>query len=135
MQAFMEDTTDIGELNRALRLYQDITGILKVMQVHGGVLLAKETMDVISKLVEGNIERPEDAQEVVSRAVMHLSDYLEHVEAGNKDIPLALMPLLNDLRASHNAALLSENVLFFLILITLKSQKLPTRSKRMIVIG
>lgn len=113
IQIFVEDTTEIGEINKALRLFQDITGILRVMQVHGGVLLAKETTDVVRGLVDGNIQRHEEAQDVISRAVMHLQDYLEHVEAGNKDIPLALMPVLNDLRASRDAALLSENVLFF----------------------
>ena len=113
IQIYVEDNDDVDELKKAFDLFRDITGILKLMQVHGAVLLAKETTDVIHGLVEEKIEQPEQAQDVLSRAVMHLSDYLEHVEAGNKDIPLALMPLLNDLRSSRGAALLSENVLFF----------------------
>ena len=113
IQAYVEDNANQGELSHALELLNKIAYVLKIMQVHGGVLLATEAALVIEKVVSGEIENPEEAQDVVSRGVVRLGDYLEHVEAGNKDVPLVLMPLLNDLRASRNAALLSENVLFF----------------------
>ena len=45
--------------------------------------------------------------------MLQLPDYLESLLAGSKDVPMVLLPLLNDLRASRNASLLSENVLFF----------------------
>ena len=113
IQAFVEDNGNQAELKHALDLLQKTTSVLKIMQVHGGVLLANETAQVVEKLINEEIENTEQAQDVVSRAVVGLSDYLEHVEAGNKDIPIVLMPLLNDLRASRGEPLLSENILFF----------------------
>ena len=113
IQAYVEDNANLDELKHALELLNKIASVLKIMQVHGGVLLATEAALVVEKLADGEIDKAEEAQDVVSRAVVRLSDYLEHVEAGNKDIPLVLMPLLNDLRASRDSALLSENVLFF----------------------
>lgn len=113
IQAYVEDNANQDELSHALVLLNKIAYVLKIMQVHGGVLLATEAALVVEKIVSGEIENAEEAQDVVSRGVVRLGDYLEHVEAGNKDVPLVLMPLLNDLRASRNAALLSENVLFF----------------------
>lgn len=113
IQAYIEDNSNITELKHAVKVIGQTANTLQIMQVHGGVLLANETLKVIDKLIDGSANRVEESQDVVSRSIIRLGEYLEHVEAGNKDLPLVLMPLLNDLRASRDAALLSENVLFF----------------------
>src|SRR5690606_35539997 len=41
-----------------------------------------------------------------------LPDYLERLQNGHRDIPIVLLPLLNDIRAARGAAGLSESVLF-----------------------
>ncbi|MEP6940835.1 MAG: Hpt domain-containing protein, partial [Rudaea sp.] len=41
-----------------------------------------------------------------------LPDYLERLQSGHKDIPIILLPLLNDLRAARGEKLLTESVLF-----------------------
>ena len=113
IQAYIEDNANITELKHSVKILDQTANTLQIMQVHGGVLLANEAVKVINTLIDGSANRVEEAQDVVSRSIIRLSEYLEHVEAGNKDLPLVLMPLLNDLRASRDAALLSENVLFF----------------------
>ncbi|MDW3095714.1 MAG: Hpt domain-containing protein [Gammaproteobacteria bacterium] len=113
IEAYVEDNSNLTELKRSIKYLNTASNTLQIMQIHGGVLLADETVKVIRMLVDGTAARVEESQDVVSRAIMRLSEYLGHVEAGNKDVPLVLMPLLNDLRASRDAALLSENVLFF----------------------
>tara|TARA_R110002049_G_scaffold252264_2_gene427334 strand:+ start:65739 stop:71177 length:5439 start_codon:yes stop_codon:yes gene_type:complete len=113
IQAYVEDNANLTELKRAITRLSAASNTLQIMQIHGGVLLADETIKVIEMLIDGSAARVEEAQDVVSRSIMRLGEYLGHVEAGNKDVPLVLMPLLNDLRASRDEALLSENVLFF----------------------
>ena len=113
IQAYIEDNANLIDLKRSIDELNKASNTLQIMQIHGGVLLVDETVKVIQMLVDGNAARVEEAQDVVSRSIIHLSEYLAHVEAGNKDVPLALMPLLNDLRAARDAPLLSENVLFF----------------------
>src|SRR5690606_6294112 len=44
--------------------------------------------------------------------VVLLPDYLERLQSGHKDIPIVLLPLLNELRAARGEAGLSESVLF-----------------------
>ena len=113
IQAYIEDNSNLTELKSAQKLLHQAANTLQIMQVHGGVLLAREITEVVDALVTGKSERLTEAQEVVSDAVLRLTDYLEHVQAGHKDIPIVLLSLLNDLRAARNAPLLSENVLFF----------------------
>lgn len=113
IQAYIEDNSNLTDLKQSMDELNKASSTLQIMQIHGGVLLLDETVKVIEMLVEGKAARVEEAQDVVSRSIIRLTEYLEHVEAGNKDVPLALMPLLNDLRAARDSALLSENVLFF----------------------
>ena len=113
LQLYIEDISNISELNHAYRILEKIVGVLQLMQMHGAVMLARELNEVIKSLVEGNAQRVDEAQEVVSRGILRLAEYIDHVQAGRKDIPIVLLPLMNDLRASRDAPLLSENVLFF----------------------
>lgn len=113
IEAYVEDNANLTQLKRSIERLSAASNTLQIMQIHGGVLLADETIKVIRMLVDGSAARVEEAQDVVSRSIIRLGEYLGHVEAGNKDVPLVLMPLLNDLRASRDKALLSENVLFF----------------------
>lgn len=113
IQAYIEDNASLTQLKRSIVLLDKASNTLKMMQIHGGVLLVEEVLKVLEMLVNGSAARVEEAQDVVSRAILSLNEYLTHVEAGYKDVPLVLMPLLNDLRAARDAALLSENVLFF----------------------
>ena len=113
IQAYIEDSANLTQLKRSIDQLKQASSTLQIMQIHGGVLLVDEVVKVIQNLIDGKAERVEEAQDVVSRSIIRLSEYLSHVEAGYKDVPLVLMPLLNDLRASRDEALLSENVLFF----------------------
>jgi chemosensory pili system protein ChpA (sensor histidine kinase/response regulator) len=46
------------------------------------------------------------------RGIVQLPDYLERLQGGHKDIPIVLLPLLNDLRATRGEKLLTESALF-----------------------
>src|SRR5690606_32734673 len=46
------------------------------------------------------------------RGVVLLPDYLERLQSGHKDIPIVLLPLLNELRSARGEEGLSESVLF-----------------------
>ncbi|HEV2320726.1 MAG TPA: hypothetical protein VGT42_00065, partial [Gammaproteobacteria bacterium] len=56
--------------------------------------------------------RNDAAFEVLMRAMLQLPDYLERVIGGRRDMPLALLSLLNDLRTVRGQPLLSESALF-----------------------
>src|SRR5690606_34475776 len=46
------------------------------------------------------------------RGVVLLPDYLERLQGGHKDVPVVLLPLLNDLRAAHGEQAVDESALF-----------------------
>ena len=55
-----------------------------------------------------------DGLDALMRAMEQLPAYLDRVASGGRDVPLALLPLLNDLRAVRGGALLSEGTLLML---------------------
>jgi chemosensory pili system protein ChpA (sensor histidine kinase/response regulator) len=67
---------------------------------------------VVRGFESGEVQRGDAAFEVLMRAMLQLPDYLERVIGGRRDMPLALLSLLNDLRGVRGQPLLSESALF-----------------------
>lgn len=113
LSAYIEDTEDTARLREAVEHLHMVQGTLQMVELYGAAQLAEEMEKVSEALLEGSIKKVDDAYDVLMRSMLQLPDYLESLQSGSKDVPMVLLPLLNDLRASRNASLLSENVLFF----------------------
>ena len=113
LQSYVQDEEDASSLQEVTSSLTKIERTLQLIQVNGASILAREMGDVVDGLMDGSITRKEEAQESLSHGILKMSDYLEYVQAGNKDVPIVLLPLLNDLRAVREAPLLSEHFLFF----------------------
>ncbi len=111
LNEYIENNTD-GELEGCIEHLQLIHGTLQMVEVYGASMLAEEMQRTTEALLKGSVERAEDAYDVLMRAMLQLPDYLEGIQAGKKDAPITLMPLINDLRAARNEGLLTESVLF-----------------------
>lgn len=112
LEAYVEDNSDTAQLEFLLAHLHQVYGTLQMVELYGAALLAEEMEQVARALSGGSVARPQDAFEVLMRALLQLPDYLDRLIAGNQDIPLVLLPLLNDLRAVRGANLLSENAMF-----------------------
>jgi chemosensory pili system protein ChpA (sensor histidine kinase/response regulator) len=111
LNEYIENKAD-GELENCIEHLQLITGTLQMVEVYGASMLAEEMKRTTEALLKGSVERDEDTYDVLMRAMLQLPDYLESIQAGKKDAPIALMPLINDLRAARKEGLLTESGLF-----------------------
>ena len=107
------EQNDAGQLSAGADSLDKIRGALEMLEIAGGVALAREMRDVALGLAADSIELKKDAVEVLMRGVIQLPAYLEHLYHGNPDVPLVLLPILNDLRAVQNKQLLTEGAFFF----------------------
>ena len=91
-------------------------GALHVAEVYGASLLAEEMEATCTFLGEGKHSEQLviEGIEALSRAMVQLPAYVERIMGGGRDIPLVLLPLLNDLRAARGNPLLSESTLLLL---------------------
>ena len=110
LNGYIEDNDDAA-LQRVQEQLASLRGVLTMIEQYGAAMLTEE-MEALAAHVANREQRDEAALEVLLRAVLQLPDYLEHIQAGQQDIPIAILPLLNDIRAARNQDLFSEKLLF-----------------------
>jgi chemosensory pili system protein ChpA (sensor histidine kinase/response regulator) len=116
LEVFAENTGDRGALHRFVAHVHLARGALRMTEVYGGALLGEE-MEHVARYVDGHSRDGKidmDALDALMRSMEQLPAYVDRVASGGRDVPLALLPLLNDLRAVRGSALLSEGTLLLL---------------------
>lgn len=112
LEAYVGNPEDETQLQFCATHLHQVHGTLKMVELYGAVMVAEEMEYVARALIDKKIAKKDDAYEVLMRAILQLPDYLEYLQAGNKDVPVALLPLLNDMRATCGQGLLSEGAFF-----------------------
>jgi chemosensory pili system protein ChpA (sensor histidine kinase/response regulator) len=112
LEKYVESPGDGNALQSCGDHLHQIARVLQMVQVYGPSMLAEEMELVVRAMSEGSVRQQEDAAEALMLALIQLPDYLEKLQAGDADVPLIILPLLNDLRAVRDAPLLSEAALF-----------------------
>jgi chemosensory pili system protein ChpA (sensor histidine kinase/response regulator) len=116
LEQYAEGEGTAQTLDRAAALMHTAKGVLRMTETHGGSLLAEEMEQTCRHLAKMRRGDPgtEEPLEALMRAAVQLPAYVERVLNGGRDIPLVLLPLLNDLRAARGRPLLSESTLLLL---------------------
>jgi len=116
LEDYIERPENSVSLSRCADRLHQAHGALKLTEVEGGALLAEEMELVARALLKDptNARRRSEGLDALTRAMVQLPAYMERVISGGADIPLVLLPLLNDLRAARGQPLLSENTLLLL---------------------
>ncbi len=112
LEAYVESPDDVSQLRFCLNYTHQVYGTLQMVELYGASMLAEEMEQLTKALLDDKVVNRDDAYEVIMRGILQLPDYLEHIQTGHDDVPVVLLPLLNDMRAARNEALLSENALF-----------------------
>jgi chemosensory pili system protein ChpA (sensor histidine kinase/response regulator) len=83
-----------------------------MVELYAPAMVAEEMEQLAQALQAGGASDRDEACATLMRGVVLLPDYLERLQGGHKDIPIVLLPLLNELRAARGETGLSESVLF-----------------------
>ena len=95
-----------------LKHVHQLLGTLRMVQVYGAGMLVEEMERVARLLAEGELQGSERLAESLMLGLIQLPPYLNRLEKGEPDIPLVLLPAMNDLRAARNMPPASEVVLY-----------------------
>ena len=112
LEAYVENPEDSTRMRFCLTHLHQVYGTLQMVEFYGAALLAEEMENLAQALLNGAVAHVGDSQEVLMRAMLQLPAYLDRVKAGKRDMPVVILPLLNDLRAARGDSLLSETALF-----------------------
>lgn len=83
-----------------------------VAGIKGAKILTTEIVNVLDAVLESKVSDYRVTQAVLLQACSQISDYIEHLEEGYADLPIVILPILNELRATYGNELLSEELVF-----------------------
>jgi len=115
LETYIDSDGEAADLNKCADALHAAKGALQIAEAHGAWLLAEEMEETCRLVAAGDQSAPTDQGiEALTRAIVQLPAYVETIMVSGRDIPLVLLPLLNDLRSARGQALLSESTLLLL---------------------
>ncbi|MGD8560453.1 MAG: hypothetical protein PVF34_10585 [Gammaproteobacteria bacterium] len=109
---FLENPDETSPIEACIDPLRRVKGAVEMVGIQGAALLADEMKYLAEALVQGRVKQKNDAAEVLASGMLQLTGYLEGLYHGQPDIPLILLPILNDLRAAQDKELLTEGEFF-----------------------
>ncbi|MGE5240333.1 MAG: Hpt domain-containing protein [Bacteroidota bacterium] len=112
LESFAENPSDKTRLRFCVTHLHQVVGTLLMVELDGAAMLAKETEALAEAIIDDKVTPDSKAFDVLTRGILTLPDYLARLQVGQPDVPLHILPLLNELRAAHGAPAISELELF-----------------------
>lgn len=112
IEGFADDPSDGSRMRFCASYLHQVQGTLRMVELYAPAMVAEEMEQLAHALQAGGVDNLDGACATLMRGVVLLPDYLERLQSGHKDIPIVLLPLLNELRAARGESGLSESVLF-----------------------
>jgi len=109
---YIENLNDPSPIQACIKPLNMIAGVLKLVGIEGARILTEELLQLALSMTQGKISRKMEAAEVFARGMLQISGYIEALYHGQPDIPLILLPQLNDVRAAQDKELLTEGEFF-----------------------
>ncbi|MBT8057348.1 MAG: Hpt domain-containing protein [Gammaproteobacteria bacterium] len=112
LEAYARKTDDSAPLEAVLAILERLKLTFRVMDQEGATMLSEEMIATGRHMLNGNSTSIEESLNALTDAIVVLPSYLDRLQAGHEDLPILLLPTLNELRATHDESLLSEGTLF-----------------------
>ena len=112
LEAYVDNPEDTTRLRFCLTYIHQVHGTLQMVEFYGAALLAEEMEKLAQALMQGECERHLEALEVLMQAILQMPSYLDRVQSERRDMPMLLLPLLNDMRTARGEKLLTETAIF-----------------------
>jgi chemosensory pili system protein ChpA (sensor histidine kinase/response regulator) len=112
LETFADDKSDDTRIRFCITHLHQVVGTLLMVELDGAAMLAKETEALAEAIYAHDVEASDPVIESLVRGILSIPDYLARLQFGQPDSPIRLLPLVNELRAAHNAEPISEGELF-----------------------
>ena len=112
LEAFVENPQAATRMRFCQTSVHQVHGTRQMVEFYGAALLAEEMEQLTQALLDGRVGNQNEALEVLMQAILQLPAYLDRIQSARRDLPMVVLPLLNDLRAARGENLLSETSLF-----------------------
>lgn len=112
VEYYAEDPSDAGRMRFCAGYLHQVQGTLRMVELYAPAMVAEELEQLANAIGAGEVPDRDEACATLMRGSVLLPDYLERLQNGHRDIPIVLLPLLNDIRSARAAPGINESVLF-----------------------
>ena len=112
LDTYIADPGHTAAMDECLDCVHQVHGSLQMIEFYGAALLAEEVEQLALALQQDRVAERAEAQQLLTQALTQLPAYLDRIHSARRDLPLVVLPLLNDLRSARGESLLSETSLF-----------------------
>ncbi|WP_426233825.1 Hpt domain-containing protein [Pseudomonas sp. TWP3-2] len=112
IESVLDDPQAFPGLDQCLACIHQVHGSLQMVEFYGAALLAEEMEQLCAALQHERVNHRDEALHLLLQALGQLPVYLDRVQSARRDLPLVVLPLINDLRSARGESLLSETSLF-----------------------
>ena len=112
LEAFAENPVDASAMRTCAAHLHQVHGTLRMVELFAPAMVAEEMERLAVAMQKGEVAERDDGSTALMRGMVQLPDYLERLQGGHRDIPIVLLPLINELRAARGVAEMHESALF-----------------------
>ena len=112
LESYVEDPQDASLMRFCASYLHQVQGTLRMVELYGAAMVVEEMERLAQGILDGKVKQSEESYQILMRGMLQVPDYLDRLQSGHRDIPIVLLPLLNDLRACRGEKLLTETALF-----------------------
>lgn len=112
LEQFLEERDNGTLLQQAVTNFQQIKGILSLIELTGAELLAQEMQTLAMDIPVGADQGRNEQLTAINNALHVLHRYLEQLEANWVEMPELLLPAINSLRVANQQPRLPESYFF-----------------------
>ncbi len=107
------ESTHIGSgIRHTAENLTELNFIFRTLVFQGVTPVVEEMIAVCKELENEGTRDREEAFGALMNAIVVVPSYLDRLQAGHHDLPVLLLPVINELRATHDADVVSEAALF-----------------------
>ncbi len=112
LETYAEDSSQMEPLRTVQDELERLNLTFMTMEQEGASILTDEMIAVGGYMLHNGKADLDESLAALTDAVIVLPSYLDRLEAGHEDLPILLLPTLNELRATYDESLVSEGTLF-----------------------
>ena len=107
-EAWVVDNSDPEPLRQSVAEMRQTGGTLRLLEMKGSAMLADQLSAVLAALADGSLQQSERVVNTLTQALFILPRYLEYVAIRQAELPLLVLPYVNELRGLIREPLIHE---------------------------
>lgn len=111
VEYYAEDPSDASRMRICAGYLHQVQGTLRMVELYAPAMVAEELEQLANAIGADGVADRDEACATLMRGSVLLPDYLERLQNGHRDIPIVLMPLLNEIRAARGEEGVHDSVL------------------------